>query len=84
MPVRGKDVRFDKLAEAFSAHGEYVERNEEIAPAIERALASGKPAVVHVPIDPVAHAMDAPNYGEYKSWYTDVKAGYGAEAEPAY
>ena len=38
-----KDVRFDKVAEAFGAYGEYVEREEDIAPAIARALASGKP-----------------------------------------
>ena len=47
-----KDVRFDKIAEGFGCHGEYVERAEEIGPAIERAYASGKPAVIHVPIDP--------------------------------
>lgn len=78
-----KDVRFDKIAEGFGAYGEYVEREEEIGAAIGRALASGKPAVIHVPVDPVANAMDAPNYEEFKSWYTDFKAGYGAEAADA-
>ena len=39
-----KDVRFDKIAEGFGCHGEYVERAEDIGPAIERAYASGKPA----------------------------------------
>ncbi len=80
----GKAVRFDKLCEAFGGHGEFAEREEDIAPAVERALASGKTAVVHVPIDPVANAMNAPNYEEFKSWYTDFKAGYGADAEDAY
>ncbi len=79
-----KGVRFDKIAEGFGAYGEYVEREEDIAPAIERAFASGKPGVIHVPVDPEANAMDAPNYEEFKSWYTDFKAGYGAEAEDAY
>ncbi len=51
----GTQVRLDKAAEAFGAHGEYVERAEDIAPAVERALASGKPAVVHVVIDRVAN-----------------------------
>ena len=64
----GKGVRFDKLAEAFGAYGEYVEHEEEIGPAIERALASGKPAVIQIPVDPDANATDAPNYEEYSSW----------------
>ena len=76
----GDSVRFDKIAQGFGAYGEYVEHEEEIGPAIARALASGKPAVIQVPIDPVANAMDAPNYEEFKSWYTDFKAGYGADA----
>lgn len=79
-----KDVRFDRIAEGFGAQGEYVEREEDIAPAVERAVASGRPTVIHVPIDPDANAMEAPNYEEFKSWYTDFKAGYGAEAEDAY
>lgn len=80
----GNWVRFDKIAEGFGAYGEYVEREEDIGPAIERALASGKSAVIQVPIDPDANAMEAPNYEEFKSWYTDFKAGYGADAEDAY
>ena len=67
----GKQTRFDALATAFGAHGEYVERAQDIAPAIERALASGKPAVVHVAIDGVANAADVPGHEEYKHWYTD-------------
>jgi thiamine pyrophosphate-dependent acetolactate synthase large subunit-like protein len=76
----GDWVRFDKIAEGFGANGEYISREQDIAPAIERALASGKPSVIHVPIDPAANAMEAPNYEEFKSWYTDFKAGYGKEA----
>jgi thiamine pyrophosphate-dependent acetolactate synthase large subunit-like protein len=63
-----KEVRFDKVAEAFGAYGEFVEREEEIAQAIARALASGKPAVIQVPVDPEANATEAPNYAEYSSW----------------
>lgn len=80
----GDWVRFDKIAEGFGAHGEFVEKEEDIAPAVERAIASGKTAVIQVPVDAYANAMDAPNYEEFKSWYTDFKAGYGAEAEDAY
>ena len=43
-----KDVRMDKIAEGFGCHGEYVEKEEEIGPAIARAYASGKVSVVHV------------------------------------
>lgn len=47
-------TRYDQLAEVFGGHGEHVERPEEIAPALERALASGKPAIVNVMLDPDA------------------------------
>ena len=63
-----KSVRFDKIAEAFGAHGEYVEDDAEIGPAIERAIASGKPAVIQVPVDGDVNATEAPNYAEYASW----------------
>lgn len=42
---------FAALARAYGGHGESVSRTEEFAPAFERALASGKPALVHVKID---------------------------------
>ncbi|MGY3289490.1 thiamine pyrophosphate-dependent acetolactate synthase large subunit-like protein [Bradyrhizobium sp. LM3.6] len=38
-------------AKAFGGHGERVERTEEFAPAFERALASGKPSILHCIID---------------------------------
>jgi thiamine pyrophosphate-dependent acetolactate synthase large subunit-like protein len=67
----GKQLRLDKIAEGFGAHGEYVEREADIGPAIQRALASGKPAVVQVPIDTDANARDVPGHEEYSTWYTD-------------
>ncbi|HEX7852792.1 MAG TPA: thiamine pyrophosphate-binding protein [Sphingobium sp.] len=63
-----KGVRFDEIAKGFGAYGEYVERDEDIAPAIQRALASGKPAFIQIPVDPDANATEAPNYEEYSSW----------------
>jgi acetolactate synthase I/II/III large subunit len=45
---------FAAYARAFGGHGERVERTAEFAPALERALASGKPAVLHCLIDPEA------------------------------
>lgn len=84
----GNWVRFDKIAEGLGAYGEYIDNEADIAPAVERAIemamAEGRPAVIQVPVDPYINAMEAPNYEEFKSWYTDFKAGYGAEAEDAY
>ena len=61
-------VRLDLVAKGFGAHGEYVERDEDIRPAIARALASGKPAVIQVPVDKDINATESPNYEEYASW----------------
>ena len=41
-------TRYDRVVEALGGHGEYVERPEEIRPALERALGAGKPALVNV------------------------------------
>ena len=49
-------TRYDKLCEVFGCHGEHVEKPEDIRPALERAAASGKPAVVNVVTDPRARA----------------------------
>ena len=43
-------TRYDRMVESLGGHGEYVERPEDIRPAIDRALASGKPALVNVKI----------------------------------
>ena len=50
-------LRYDRMAEAFGAHAEYVDKPHEIRPALERAAASGKPAVVNVITDPKARAQ---------------------------
>ena len=49
-----KNPDFAMYAKAFGGHGERVERTEEFAPAFERALASGKPSILHCIIDPRA------------------------------
>ncbi len=41
-------TRYDLVVEALGGHGEHVTRPGDIAPAIERAFASGKPALVNV------------------------------------
>jgi acetolactate synthase-1/2/3 large subunit len=45
---------FAALARAYGAHGETVERTEDFAPAFERALACGGPALLDLRIDPEA------------------------------
>jgi acetolactate synthase-1/2/3 large subunit len=50
---------FAAYARAFGAHGEVVQRTEEFAPAFERALASGKPALLELRADADAIAPGA-------------------------
>ena len=64
-------TRLDKVGEGFGCHGEYVERDEDIAPAIKRAFASGKTAVVHVAVDPKANSEEMPSYAEFRTWYAE-------------
>lgn len=45
---------FAAYAQAFGGHGERVETTEAFGPAFERAVASGKPAILHCLIDPEA------------------------------
>ena len=47
---------YERLTEVFGGHGERVERPDELAPALERALAAGEPAIVNVMLDPDAMA----------------------------
>jgi acetolactate synthase-1/2/3 large subunit len=45
------DVRYDQVAQAMGCWGERVEDPKGITPALERAVASGKPAVLDVMVD---------------------------------
>jgi len=44
-------TRYDRVAAAFGAHGEHVERPAELAPALDRAAKAGLPACVNVMIE---------------------------------
>ena len=44
-------TRYDNVAIAFGGYGEHVTHADEIAPAVERAIASGLPAVINVALD---------------------------------
>jgi acetolactate synthase-1/2/3 large subunit len=55
--VVGTDLRnpdFAALAQSYGAYGEAVERTEDFAGAVERALASGIPALLSLRVDPEA------------------------------
>ena len=55
-------ARYDKLAEMVDGHAEHVTEPEDIRPALERAIAADKVAVVHVRVDPEARRLGGTNY----------------------
>lgn len=60
--VSGSDLvnpDFAALARACGALGETIARTDEFAPAFERALAAGRPALLHVKLDPQALTLGA-------------------------
>jgi acetolactate synthase-1/2/3 large subunit len=55
--VLGTDLRnpdFAALARAYGAHGETVLTTQEFAPAFERAMSAGRPALLELKLDPEA------------------------------
>ncbi|HVN41776.1 MAG TPA: thiamine pyrophosphate-binding protein [Steroidobacteraceae bacterium] len=66
------EIRFDLLAQAMGAHGARVADPRELRPAIERAIACGGPAVIHVDVDPVKH-MWAPGLMHFKDMHQEPK-----------
>ncbi|MBI4785979.1 MAG: hypothetical protein HY782_02905 [Chloroflexi bacterium] len=54
-------TRYDQVVQALGGYGEYVDDPRAIRPALERALASGKPACVNVRIDAEANAAVSAN-----------------------
>ena len=64
------EIKWDDLARSMGAHGERVADATMLRPAIERALASGGCAVVHVDVDPVKH-MWAPGLLHFKKMHEE-------------
>ena len=55
--VSGTDLvnpDFAALARSFGWNAERVERTEDVAAALDRALGAGRPALLHLPVDPEA------------------------------
>jgi acetolactate synthase I/II/III large subunit len=46
------ETRYDEIVESLGCHGELVRRPDELRPALERAFAAGRPALVNVLTDP--------------------------------
>ncbi len=66
------EIEFDKLGQAMGAYGERVSDPKQFKPALERALATGRCAVIHVDVDPVKH-MWAPGLIHFKKMHEEPK-----------
>ena len=66
------EIEFDKLGQSMGAYGERVSDPAQLKPALQRALASGKCAVIHVDVDPVKH-MWAPGLIHFKKMHEEPK-----------
>ncbi|MCC6646065.1 MAG: thiamine pyrophosphate-binding protein [Polyangiaceae bacterium] len=64
------ETQFDVLARSMGAHGERVADPLGLEGAIQRSLRSGKPAVIHVDVDPVRH-MWAPALKTFKDMHAE-------------
>ena len=49
-------MRYNLVAQALGWHGAKVDELDQLMPALQRAVESGKPAVIHVAVDPVVNA----------------------------
>ncbi|RIK31789.1 MAG: acetolactate synthase large subunit [Anaerolineae bacterium] len=58
-------MRYDILAQGLGCYGEKVDLVEDLPAALQRAVDSGKPAVLHVTIDPAINA-DPPGYKQFR------------------
>jgi len=64
------EIAFDDLARSMGAHGERVARAADLRPALERCVASGRCAVIHVDVDPVEH-MWAPGLDVFRAMHLE-------------
>jgi acetolactate synthase-1/2/3 large subunit len=66
---------FAKFIEAYGGHGEVVQDTAEFRPAVERALAAGKPALVELRMNPDQITT--------RTTITAMRAAAGLKARPA-
>jgi len=62
-------IRYDRIAEAMDCYGEYVDNVNDLKPALQRAVDSGKPAVIHVVTNQEANTWP-PGMEEFARVYT--------------
>lgn len=61
-------IRYDQILQAMGGHGEFVERPDQIVPALERATAFAGPALVHAVVDREANTSP-PGLAEFGQMY---------------
>lgn len=66
------EIRFDLVAKAMGAHGEYVDNPNDLEQAYKNALEVGKCTVIHAEVDPVKH-MWAPGLRYFKDMHAEPK-----------
>ncbi|MCJ7650621.1 MAG: thiamine pyrophosphate-binding protein [Candidatus Lokiarchaeota archaeon] len=66
-------IDYSKIAKAFGCYGEKIEKPEDIKPALQRALDSGKPSVLDISI-----AFESPPAGKFLGTYKQSKGLFGA------
>jgi acetolactate synthase-1/2/3 large subunit len=66
------EIEFEKLGMSMGAYGERVSDPVQLKPALARALATGRCAVIHVDVDPVKH-MWAPGLIHFKKMHEEPK-----------
>lgn len=76
-------VHYEKAAEGFGCHAEFVEDASGIRPALERALASGKAACVNVMTD-ASQPHAPPNKGKFAGARREGKPAVGDEVALPY
>jgi len=64
------EIRFDELARSMGAHGERVAKPQDLEPALQRCMESGRAAVVHVDVDPQEHLF-APGLVHFKAMHQE-------------
>ena len=64
------EIAFDDMARSMGAYGERVSDPKGLKPALLRCMDSGKPAVIHVDVDPVKHLW-APGLVHFKKMHQE-------------
>ncbi|GJF16688.1 hypothetical protein NGTWS0302_16360 [Mycolicibacterium cyprinidarum] len=70
-PRRGAPAGARPARRGLGCDGEYVEKEEEIGPAIARAYVSDTVDQGHVCIDPTANSEKMPKYDRFRTWYAE-------------